>query len=468
MRCRRPSKFRRFQKTTNSTKKYSFLLILLLSVIIGSVICLIKSQEAFDLYLQSILPFFLWGSALTIMFPESRFLHIAILLQLMGSILQSTLQNYMLNENLIFYISTFLIALLFKNYQFEVKWQLLGLIDICLFLLIVAFGVDINGTKAWVSIVGFSFQATELIKLCVIIMLGSVFSKKEYSDIKKFILALSITLLNVLGLAILRELGTGIMIGMIFMTGSLLFLEKRYIVWTLVGFVIGTIVLFLICFIIHANYDFLSSTPISSIASLFEKISNRVLILFQPEMEDLGYQSLQAKYAVMTGGVFGSKEVIHVPAGSTDLALISLVLNFGITSSIVYICLFMKQILGAIDQIQNNKAREKRSPSQQQINNVSMLLLMESFLRMTCMIFCNLGVLPLVGLPFPYISNGLTAAIALWICNMYYVGGVEYEKKQYIYLQVPGLKIYGRDRIGHRNLHNDRKVWIHSRSKSIN
>lgn len=437
-----------------------FPVALVLMAIVATFVLRIKSVESMDLFLQSLLPYLIWAFSLNALIKNNEFLQVALVLELFGNMLKST-QG--IESNLVLYLLIFVVALVLKNFSFHFSWKMLFSLNVMLFLMLLMYGEQVNGTTAWLNLGGLTFQVTEIIKIIVIFMMGSVFSDKEYNYQKRLLINTAILIINAIGLILVKELATLFMMIVIFILGVLLFLEKKCMFYTLVGTVTLSAFLVMIALFVHVNYDVLAVSPLASVAGLFEKVTTRVLILFQPEtLQDLNYQSLQAQLAVLAGGLIGTDAEIHIPAGSTDMALISCVVTFGFITSVLYLLLMLKKILLGIDIC----TKQKRKNLVNQINAISLLLLVEVAVRTIYMALSNFGLLPIMGLPFPYISSGMTAAVTLWLANIYIVSGGEHaNEKKKLFFKIPGIKMFVNNTNRNCNIFNGFKIGNNSRFK---
>lgn len=454
----RPSQYVKYRNLSQY-----FPIALVLMAIVATIVLRIKSVESMDLFIQSLLLYLIWAVTLNTLFKNNEFLQIALVLELFGNMLKSTQGELSIENNLVLYLLIFVVALVSKNFSFQFSWKILFPLNVMLFMTLLMYGEQINGTTAWLNLGGLIFQVTEIIKLVVIFMMGSVFSNKEYNHQKRLLINSAILLINTIGLILVKELATLFMIIVIFILGVLLFLEKKCMLYTLVGTVTLSAFLVMIALFVHVNYDVLAVSPLASVAGLFEKVTTRVLILFQPEtLQDLNYQSFQAQLAVLAGGLIGTDAEIHIPAGSTDMALISCVVTFGFITSVLYLLLMLKKILIGIDIC----TKQKRKNLVNQTNAISLLLLVEVAVRTIYMALSNFGLLPIMGLPFPYISSGMTAAVTLWIANIFIVSGGEHaNEKKKLFFKIPGIEMFVNNTNRNCNIFNGFKIGNNSRFK---
>ena len=163
---------------------------------------------------------------------------------------------------------------------------------ICLFLLIVVllFGVTASGSKRWVNLYFLNLQPSELMKIAIIVCFARYYHRMQSSDIQSYrFLLIPIVLLIIPCYLVVTQpdLGTSILIA-----GS--------------GIVVIWIAGLNIKYFVYSGLLFLVSFPfIVSILKPYQK--SRILTFFNPDRDPLGagYQIIQSKIAIGSGGFFG-------------------------------------------------------------------------------------------------------------------------------------------------------------------
>ena len=150
--------------------------------------------------------------------------------------------------------------------------------------------------------------------------------------------------------------------------------------------------------------------------NLLEYQKYRILVFLNPELDTLGkgYQIMQSKIAIGSGGIFGKgfltgsqSRLDFLPEKHTDFVytLISEEMGFlGSMSLLIlyFILIFILMIEFRKEQILTNKIL---------IFGVSFLI----FLYVVFNIGMVTGLIPVVGAPLPFISNGGTSLITIFI-----------------------------------------------------
>ena len=316
-----------------------------------------------------------------------------------------------------------------KEYQYWRKYVGLGLVFTIVLLIVVLFaGIVVNGARRWIGIGGVTFQPSELAKLAGIVWAAfyiATFLEKNRSieffykisrspyaawwQRKRLKLnpALRGPVLMAALVFIQPDAGTAIVIMaipcvMLFAAGAQMNKIKSVIVLGAV-FVVGILIL--------EPYRL-----------------NRLIAWVDPwEYEKtLGYQSVQSLIAIGSGGIFGQgigegvSKFSYLPEAHTDFAFAIFAQEWGLKGSIAILLLFCAIIyFGAMT------ARNCRDKFGMFLAlGITMYLGGQGFINigMVC------GLLPVVGVPLPFISYGGTslvvnmvaAALLLNICRQNY------------------------------------------------
>ncbi len=286
------------------------------------------------------------------------------------------------------------LALLFifalSNYRKLGRWYLLTFLGCLLLLLSVRrFGHEALGAQRWITLGFFELQPSEVAKLLIIIVLARFLAdrEKKVRNAVTFAVALAL-LLAPLGLILAQpDLGTsvvfvGIFYGMAYMAG----VAKRYVLGStlLVGAAIPLI------------------TP-----HLHGYQQQRLQVFLNPALDPqgAGYNLLQAKIAVGSGGFFGKGfltgtqgQLGFVPSRITDFVFAIFSEEFGFLGALILLALFLLLLLRLVRV--THLARDTFG-GLLAAGIVSML-----FVQVTVNVGMNLGLLPVVGIPLPFVSYG--------------------------------------------------------------
>lgn len=274
----------------------------------------------------------------------------------------------------------------------------------CIILLIgVLFTPPINGARSWFNIGFFAFQPAELSKVFVIIFLSAITvnmqknSKKEINRISKLLMVIGIVGLPVLLIAIQPDYGSALayvisLILILYVAG----IDKKYII---ISFLIVILLVPLMYFFIlpaHAK--------------------SRIDVYLNPNLDPrgAGYNIIQSKIAIGAGKLFGmgwlkgtQTHLGFLYPKTTDFifSMIGEELGFIACSAIIviYVILITKAIIVA-------KTARDSLGSYIAIGIVGVLLF-----HAVENIGMTIGLLPITGIPLPFVSYGGTSLITNFI-----------------------------------------------------
>lgn len=260
-------------------------------------------------------------------------------------------------------------------------------------------GKTISGSQRWLSLGFFSFQPSELAKLTVILTLARFFQESKRSTLYRLRDLWVPTLLVLVPIGLIMrqpDLGTALVLLLIFSVIILVVgLEPRSLVILLV---VGLIALPLGWF------------------SLKDYQRGRMMTLFNPEADLLGagYQSLQSKIAIGSGGLWGKglfastqSRLNFLPEKHTDFIFAVFAEEMGFVGVVVLLSLYLALLFRACDLA--GKARDKLA-SLIATGITSMLAFYILF-----NIGMTVGLVPVVGIPLPLMSYGGSALLTTMV-----------------------------------------------------
>ena len=316
-----------------------------------------------------------------------------------------TTPYHFFNRQLLFLVlsvilSFFLIRINTKVYSFASR-----IIIICMIPLLIAVllsGKMVNQARSWISIFGIQFQPSEFAKVAAIVWVSSVCGSKEKPALKTYLLMFFIILL-IAGLILLQpDLGTTLLflfiIFIMFMSLNISKKVKRNILLSVVGFGVLIIVLLM-------N---------NGVQIFFQRQLSR-FDFFNPCSEEkfytTGTQVCNGYIAFNNGGLTGlglgnsTQKYLYLPEAYTDFifAIVTEELGF-IVSCIILILMFI--VLWRIFIISKKATTEK-----------GRLMCYGIFWYILLHIVINLGgimgLMPLTGVPLPFLSYGGSYLICL-------------------------------------------------------
>lgn len=282
----------------------------------------------------------------------------------------------------------------------------LGLLLLAL-VLVPGLGVKVNGQQAWLNVPLLGrFQPSEFVKIPVVLMLAKYFGDRRTGPlkIKEFLIAVGILAVPIV--LIMLEPDAGQAITYFPLLAVILFLSAIKVRW-----VVLTILAALI-FIPAAFWVGVQTGKIKQYQL------ERVNVILDPENADprgYGYHTVQSMITVGKGGLTGirgdtesSQSVLKfLPEPHTDFIFAVTAENTGfigcISLLLAYALLLSRLMAGA-----------RSSP-----DRTGMLVIMAFVGGMTFQIFMNMGMvlgfLPVIGVPLPLMSAGLSAILSTFI-----------------------------------------------------
>lgn len=292
-------------------------------------------------------------------------------------------------------------------------------VSIVSLVIIPFFGIESNGATRWISIAGISLQPSEFVKYTLILALAKYFHSinSDSSFIKTLIIPLIITIVPVILVITQPDLGTALII---LLGGVSLFwvsgLNYKY-------FIVGVF------------------TIIGSLPVLWQYLKDyqkdRVLTFFNPERDPLGngYHIMQSKIALGSGGIFGKgymegtqSHLNFLPEMQTDFIFTMLGEEFGFLGTLILLLIYAALIMISI-----RLALKSRSLFSKYLSlgvcNVFFIYVFVNIGMVT-------GLLPVVGVPLPFISYGGSSMLAVMfgfglLMNCYINRNIIIEKTNY-------------------------------------
>jgi len=315
----------------------------------------------------------------------------------------------------------------------KLSWYLYGIGIVLLLLLIVAptsIAREINGAKSWFTLPGFSLQPSEFVKVFLILILSKIIVDHQEKHIVKtlqtdFLLLLKIGGITCVPLLLVMQqpdLGTSlvliaIMVGMIFISG---------ITWKIIapifigGITLATAILYLVIW--HPDW-------LEKYLGVKEYQFGRIYSWLDPYnyQSSTGYHLTQSLLAIgsgqTTGKGIGTNEVV-LPENHTDFIFSVVGEEFGFIGASIIISLFFLLIYHITKVALETK------------NSFYTCICVGVISMVTFHVFQNIGmtvgVLPITGIPLPFISYGGSSLLG----NMLAIGlvfSIRYHYKKYMF-----------------------------------
>ena len=262
----------------------------------------------------------------------------------------------------------------------------------------VLFGPEINGAQRWVRIGSFSIQSSEFLKLALPVFLASfLYSKRLPIQPKEVIISLLIIGTAFIVIAKQPDLGTGLIV----VLSGLFVLFLSGLSW---GFMGGSLVLLII------------SSPFLWNVLLEPFQRQRIATFFGINSDPFGagWNIIQSKIAIGSGGLFGKgfgegsqTQLNFLPETETDFIFSVIGEEFGFFGVLLLLSVYLFILTRCFYLALNARDRFCRLV----IGGISLTFAANLIISL-CMV---VGLLPVVGMPLPFISKGGSALLSLFL-----------------------------------------------------
>ena len=265
-----------------------------------------------------------------------------------------------------------------------------------LLLVAVAVGGEIShGARRWLHIGPIRIQPSEFMKLVLPLALASWFKHREQElSLRDFAIALLLFVVPVGLIAHQPDLGTALLIA----SSGCYVLFLAGLSWRV---------------LIVAGVGALAALPVAW-GFLHDYQRQRILTLLDPTQDPLGagYHIIQSTIAVGSGGVLGKgwlagtqAHLDFLPERTTDFIFAVFGEEFGLVGELLLLGLLISLVLRGLDIASNASSVFNRLAA----GAISLTLFTYMFVNMGMVA----GILPVVGVPLPFVSHGGTSLITL-------------------------------------------------------
>lgn len=273
------------------------------------------------------------------------------------------------------------------------SWPVFIIAVIC--LLLVPFAGDAQmGARRWLNLGAIHIQPSEIMKWALVLVLAHWFASREASSIRN--LALPILLILIPALLIIRQPDLGTALVLILAGGAMILAAG--LPWSWFAYTAGAAVTSLpvLWFYMHA----------------YQK--KRVLSFLDPESDPLGagYHVIQSTIAIGSGGIFGkgylqgTQNRLHfLPEQHTDFILAVLAEEGGLILSLILFILYGILLFRLLTIAERASTRFGSLLCQ----GITTLFVLYASINIGMVS----GVLPVVGVPLPFISYGGSALVTM-------------------------------------------------------
>ncbi|NLT84113.1 FtsW/RodA/SpoVE family cell cycle protein [Coprothermobacter proteolyticus] len=284
------------------------------------------------------------------------------------------------------------LIILYVGFAYVVKVApYLAVFNVVLLLITLVIGEEAYGAQRWISLGSFQFQPSELAKLSLPLLL--VWINGRFSGVKKWAISLVGAMSYVVLVLVQPDLGTSIVLLVEFIA----YLIIEGVNW---GILLSGLYIVILAF------------PILWDKALKEYQKRRLLSFLNPfdDPSGSGYNLIQAWTAIGSGGLKGKGldnayflYYGYLPVDHADFifATISYVLGFwGAVSLLALMCSFVLGGVGFAFFVPDSKQKE-----------FCFIVLCAWLIQFAVNIGMNLGLMPITGIPLPFISYGGSALL---------------------------------------------------------
>jgi rod shape determining protein RodA len=266
-------------------------------------------------------------------------------------------------------------------------YLILYIIGIALLVTVLFIGTKTYGASRWINLYVFQLQPSEIFKLIILITLSKLFADWENFDLKKILLSIILVLIPVFLIFKQPDLGTATVIIVGFLT--ILFLSPIRKIYLIIGLAV-----------------ILAFSPLAwHFLKPYQK--SRITAFLNPTTDPhgAGYNVAQAKIAVGSGGLMGQglgegsqSQLNFLPVAHTDFIFAGTAEAIGFVGSTFLIIVFILMVI----RVFNVAIIAKDNFGMYLASGIGMMFLFQALVN----IGMNLGIMPVTGIPLPFVSSG--------------------------------------------------------------
>jgi len=269
------------------------------------------------------------------------------------------------------------------------------LIGVVLLIGVAVTGVTVKGATRWLDIGVTRIQPSEMMRLALPMMLAWYFHRREGARKPlDFLFASALVFVPVVLIVKQPDLGTSLLV----LAAGAFVIFFAGLPWKWIAMLSATAVAMLpVGWTLMRDYQ-----------------RERVLTLIDPSIDPLGrgFHTLQATIAIGSGGAFGKgwmqgtqTHLEFIPERTSDFIFAVFSEEFGLVGNLVLMALFLALVARALVIAANASATFSRLLA----GSIALIIFTYAFVNMGMVS----GVLPVVGVPLPFVSYGGTALVTL-------------------------------------------------------
>jgi rod shape determining protein RodA len=293
----------------------------------------------------------------------------------------------------------FMVAIAWLDYRVFGQMAI-GLYAVAVLMLIAVLfiGDAVYGSRRWFTFAGQQIQASEIAKLFVIIALARYLADRQprIQEVRVFAISLAMAALPATLVLAEPDMGTAMVfgavwVGMVLMAG----VPARYVL-TLVGLVVSLI-------------------PFAMLVVFGEYQRERIHLFFDPNSDPLGggFNIIQAENSIGSGGLFGrgitegpQTQLDFLQTSTTDYIFAVLGEETGLVGALILLGLFTALLFRGIRAASLSRDQFGRLIA----TGIVIMILFQVFIN----IAVNIRLVPVTGIPLPFVSQGGSSLITLF------------------------------------------------------
>ncbi|HEX7356698.1 MAG TPA: rod shape-determining protein RodA [Ignavibacteriaceae bacterium] len=319
------------------------------------------------------------------------------------------------------------------------------LFSILLLIVVIVVGRKVSGARSWLDLGPFGFQPSEFAKIGTILAMSAFLSRKstDIDSFKDIVISISVGFFPVLLILAEPDMGTaivfvGTILILIFWKGISLFglfivLSPGFVaIAAIFGFYyfLASLILVLVTLLLFRKDIFFSGSIFAlNLAAgfftdyLYNALSphqqKRIQSFIDPNTDPLGagYNTIQAKVAIGSGGLFGKgflhgnqTQLQYIPEQWTDFIYCVIGEEFGFIGSMIVLILFLFLFLRIL---------KIASTTKDEFLSLTIIGILSVYLiHFVINIGMVVGILPVIGIPLPFVSYGGSSLLV----NMFMLG----------------------------------------------
>ena len=259
------------------------------------------------------------------------------------------------------------------------------------------------GAQRWLVLGPLQIQPSEIAKVAVILVLARYYHGLSREQAARFLYTLPPLLVILAPVALVMvqpDLGTAMMV---LLGGAALLFVAGVRLWMFLAAIVGSVACLPIAWSVMHEYQ-----------------RKRVLTFFDPDRDPLGagYHITQSKIAIGSGGLFGKgflkgtqSSLNFLPEKQTDFIFTTFVEEWGMMGALALLALFGLVLIWGFSIALRSQHHFGRLVAL----GVTAMMFLYVFIN-TAMV---MGLLPVVGVPLPLVSNGGTAMVSvMFACGL--------------------------------------------------